>query len=132
VTKSKLVGRGGARSGAGRKPKPVAGPTHIAGAHRSDEEPGATANTSTPIIPPNLSPEEKRQYLKGVAEETLATIMVTGTSESARVAAAREALDRAEGKPKPGTAAKSDQLDLLDDGWGGLLTPSQPAARRAN
>jgi len=115
---------GGKRIGAGRKAKPRAGPTMMAG------DPGSPSDR---IIPANLSPEERNKFLDGLADETLATIMATGTSESARVAAARETKDRILGKPKPGTAAKSDQLDLLaDDGWGTLLKSGQPAAGRTN
>jgi hypothetical protein len=115
---------GGKRIGAGRKAKPRAGPTMMAG------DSGSPSDT---IIPANLSPEERRKFLDGLADETLATIMATGTSESARVAAARETKDRILGKPQPGTAAKSDQLDLLaDDGWGNLLKSGQPAAGLTN
>jgi hypothetical protein len=134
VTKTKLVGRGGSRPGAGRKPKPVAGPTHVvAGEPRSDGERGPAADTSpAPIIPAGLSEEEIDKFCRAVARETLVTVAMTGTSESARVAASRELNDRSLGKPKPGTAAKPDQLDLLDDGWGNLLKPGQPAAGRSN
>jgi hypothetical protein len=125
-TKSK---RGGARAGAGRKPKPVAGPTHVAGEPLSGAERGPA---SDPIIPAGLSPEERRKFLDGLADETLATIMATGTSESARVAAARETKDRILGKPKPGTAAQSDKLDVLEqpDPWGSLLDVVQQPARK--
>jgi hypothetical protein len=115
---------GGKRIGAGRKAKPRAGPTRMAG------DSGSPFDT---VIPANLSPEERRKFLDGLADETLATIMATGTSESARVAAARETKDRILGKPQPGTAAKSDQLELLaDDGWGTLLKSGQSVAGRTN
>jgi hypothetical protein len=134
VTKSKSVGRGGARAGAGRKPKPVAGPTHVAGKLRSDvEKSPAAADIPAPIIPVGLNAEQLKAFCEALAFETLATVAVTGTSEPARVAASKELLDRAQGKPKPGTAAKSDQLDMLaDDGWGNLLKSGQSAARRTN
>ena len=132
VTKSKLVGRGGARAGAGRKRKPVAGPTHVVGDPRSVDERGSDANASAPIIPANLSAEDLKKFCEALAFETLATIAVTGTSEPARVAASRELLDRAQGKPKPGTAAKPDSPDLFDDGWGTLLKSGQSAAGRTN
>jgi hypothetical protein len=133
VTKSKLIGRGGARAGAGRKPKPVAGPTCVAGELRSDGSCGSGDKTSVPIIPANLSAEDLKKFCEALAFETLATIAVTGTSEPARVAASKELLDRAQGKPKPGIAAKSDQSDIFDnDGWGDLLKSKQPAAGRAN
>jgi hypothetical protein len=133
MTKSKLVGRGGARAGAGRKKKPVAGPTRVVGDSRSDDERGSAAKASAPIIPANLSAEDLKKFCEALAYETLATIAMTGTSENARVAASRELFDRVQGKPKPGAAAKSDQLDLLaDDGWGNLLMSKQPAAGRTN
>src|ERR1019366_1935178 len=97
---------GGKRIGAGRKAKPRAGPTRMAG------DSGSPFDT---IIPANLSPEERRKFLDGLADETLATIMATGTSESARVAAARETKDRILGKPQPGTAAKADQPDMFEN-----------------
>src|SRR5258708_23853050 len=115
---------GGKRVGAGRKAKPRAGPARMAG------DSGSPSDT---IIPANLSPEERNKFLDGLADETLATIMATGTSESARVAAARETKDRILGKPKPGTAAKPDQPDMFEsDGWGDLLKSRQPAPGRAN
>ena len=115
---------GGKRIGAGRKAKPRAGPTMMA------RDPGSPSDR---IIPANLSPEERNKFLDGLADETLATIMATGTSESARVAAARETKDRILGKPKPGTAAKPDQPDMFaDDGWGELLRPREMPAGRTN
>jgi hypothetical protein len=131
VTKSKLVGRGGARAGSGRKPKPVAGPTYLADS-ADPEIPKENIGTA-PIIPAGLSAAALKEFCEALAYETLATVAMTGTSESARVAASRELFDRVQGKPKPGTAAKSDQLDLLaDDGWGNLLKSGQPAAGRTN
>jgi hypothetical protein len=132
MTKSKLVGRGGARPGAGRKQKPVAGPTCVAGELRSGGERSPTADTSGPIIPAGLSEEEIDKFCRAVARETLVTVAMTGTSESARVAASRELNDRILGKPKPGTAAKPDQSDMFDDGWGNLLKSGQTAAGRTN
>jgi hypothetical protein len=88
------------------------------------------ADTSAPIIPAGLGAEDLKKFCEALAFETLATVAMTGTSENARVAASRELFDRVQGKPKPGTAAKSDQLDLLaDDGWGTLLKPVQAAGR---
>jgi hypothetical protein len=133
MTKSKLVGRGGARPGAGRKQKPVAGPTCVASELRSDGERSPAADTSAPIIPANLSAEDLKKFCEALAYETLATVAMTGTSENARVAASRELFDRVQGKPKPGAAAKSDQFDLLaDDGWGNLLKSGQSATGRTN
>jgi hypothetical protein len=133
VTKSKSVGRGGARAGAGRKPKPVAGPTCVAGESRSGGERDSGDKPSSPIIPANLNAEDLKKFCEALAFETLATIAVTGTSEPARVAASKELLDRAQGKPKPGVAAKSDQPDMFEnDGWGDLLKSKQPAAGLTN
>lgn len=127
MTKSKLVGRGGARAGSGRKKKSVAGPTRVVG------EIGAqSALISAPIIPIGLSAEDLKQFCETLAYETLATVAVTGTSESARVAASRELLDRSLGKPKPAPATKPDQSDFFEDGWGDLLKSRQQAAGRAN
>jgi hypothetical protein len=130
VTKSKMVGRGGSRPGAGRKRKPVAGPTHVASDVDSEDEPRPAA----PIIPVGLSSEDLKKFCEALAFETLATIATTGTSEPARVAASRELLDRAQGKPKPGTAAKSDAPGADEgDGWGDLLSARPPStAGRAN
>jgi hypothetical protein len=121
MTKSKGIGRGGARPNSGPKKKPVAGPTQIAGA----------ANAA-PIIPADLDADSLRKFCEALAFETLATIAATGASEPARVAASRELLDRSRGKPAPGTAAKPDAPGADDaDGWGDLLSarPSQPAGR---
>jgi hypothetical protein len=113
MTKSKGIGRGGARPNSGPKKKPVAGPTQVAG------EPNAA-----PIIPSGLSEEQLRKFCEALAYETLATVATLGASENARVAASRELLDRSLGKPKPGTAVNPDQNDLFaDDGWGDLLRP---------
>jgi hypothetical protein len=122
--------RGGARPGAGRKRKPTAGPTRVAAEIGSSSEP--TAATPGPIIPAGLSEEEIDKFCRAVARETLLTVAMTGTSESARVAASRELNDRSLGKPKPGAAANPDQLDLLaPDHWGSLLDV-QPAPSKAN
>jgi hypothetical protein len=120
MTKSTGVGRGGARPNSGPKKKPIAGPTQVAGA----------ANAA-PIIPAGLSDEDRDKFIAGLCRETLATIMVHGKSEGARVAAVREFHDRILGKPKPGTAANPDQFELADD-WGDLLKSKQPAAGRTN
>jgi hypothetical protein len=127
MTKSKLVGRGGARAGSGRKKKPVAGPTRVV-----SEIGTQSAPISGPIIPTGLSAEDLKQFCETLAYETLATVAVTGTSESARVAASRELLDRSLGKPKPAPATKPDQSDFFEDGWGDLLKSRQPASGRTN
>ena len=124
MTKSKLVGRGGARPGAGRKPKPAAGPT-------ASESSPAAKECRAPIIPTGFSESDLRKLCETLAFETLATIATTGISESARVAASRELLDRSRGKPAPAKPAQKDQPDFFDDGWGELL--SRPSSgERAN
>src|ERR1019366_2881870 len=115
---------GGKRIGAGRKAKERAGPIRMAG------DSGSPSDT---IIPANLSAEERNKFLEDLADETIANIMANGTSESARVAAARDTRDRIRGKPRPGFAAKPDEPDLFEsDGWGDLLKPRQSAPGRAN
>ncbi len=123
MTKSRMIGRGGRRPGAGRKPNPVASPTTIEGNPPKDER--------TPIIPAGLSEADLRKLCEALAFETLATVATTGTSESARVAASRELLDRARGKPAPTKPSQPDQPDFFDDGWGELLA-RQSSAERPN
>jgi hypothetical protein len=113
MTKSRGIGRGGARGGAGRKKK--------------------TAAASIPLtIPPEgLTPAEEIR----LARATFAAIAADGAQPaSARVQAADKLLDRTIGKPKAAPAAKDPaQPDFEDDGgWGELLNPSKPAAWRAN
>jgi hypothetical protein len=106
---------GGKRIGAGRKKKPRALPVPV----------NITAN--------GQSAEDLAKLYVGLAIETLAAVASTGASESARVAAANQILNRAAGMPKPGVPAKAtDQLDMLDDGWDGLLGARQPAQGRTN
>jgi hypothetical protein len=111
MTKSRNIGRGGARPGAGRKQKPAAGPTAIGS-----------------IIPPGLDDDGQKKFCEDLALETLATIAATGTSESARVAASRELLDRTRGKPSPAKPAEADQGDAGDH-WGELLGSGKPTAK---
>jgi hypothetical protein len=124
MTKSRHVGRGGARPGAGRPRKPVAGPTAIDGATSKIER--------TPVIPAGLSEDELKKFCETLAFETLATVASIGTSESARVAASRELLDRARGKSKAPANKKPEQPGLFDD-WGDLLespTPQHGSSRK--
>lgn len=116
MTRSTGMGRGGKREGAGRKKKPGADIVPL------------------PAVPDGLSTEELAKHFAGLAVTTLATIAAGGASESARVAAAREILDRSEGKSKPGVAANPDQSDMFDGGWGELLrSPSRHGpARKTN
>ena len=131
MTKSKMVGRGGARVGSGRKRKPVAAPTIVAGKINPESELNSVG-PRFPIVPVGLDAEDLKKFCETLAYETLATVAVTGTSESARVAASRELLDRSLGKPKPAPATKPDQSDFFEDGWGDLLKSRQPASGRAN
>jgi hypothetical protein len=116
MTKRTGVGRGGKREGAGRKARP----------------PGVSVAVTT--APTGMSAEELAKHYATLAVETLAAVAADGSQPaSARVAASREILDRSEGKPKPGVAAKADQTDMFaDDHWGDLLKSKQPAAGRAN
>jgi hypothetical protein len=113
VTKSRNIGRGGARPGSGPKKKPGAGPI---------TEVPATTGKSAEVLAKELT---------DFAIAGLVKIASEGASESARVTALKEILNRGAGMPRPGAAAKTDQLEL-DDGWGTLLTPSQPATGRTN
>jgi hypothetical protein len=115
MTKTTGVGRGGKREGAGRKARP----------------PGVSVTISA--APTTMSAQELAKHYATLAVETLAAVAADGAQPaSARVAASREILDRSEGKPKPGVAAKSDQPDFFEnDGWGDLLKSKQ-AAGRAN
>jgi hypothetical protein len=121
MTKSKGIGRGGARPNSGPKKKPVTGPPQVADA----------ANAPS-IIPEGLSDEEIVKFKRKAADEALLAVAMYSTSDNARVAAAKELNDRTLGKPKPGAAAKPEQNDLFDDGWGTLLQSKQPAAGRTN
>jgi hypothetical protein len=114
MTKSRNIGRGGARPGAGRKAKPVAGPTAIGS-----------------IIPPGLDDDGQRKFCETLALETLATIAATGTSESARVAASRELLDRTRGKPSPATKPADADQGEASDHWDGLLGSKPASAAKA-
>lgn len=114
MTASKNIGRGGARKGSGRKKKPTAPPI--------TDIPAASGQSAEALAKLNVD----------IAMATLVHIALNGESEAARVSAAEKIINRAAGMPKPGTAPKTDQLDLLDDGWGTLLTPGQPAAGRTN
>jgi hypothetical protein len=112
--KTKKSTHGGKRNGAGRKKKPRAPQIPLS------------------ITADSRSAEDLAKMYVGLAIETLAAVASGGSSESARVAAANQILNRAAGMPKPGTAAKSDQFELGGDDWGDLLKSRQPAAGRSN
>lgn len=114
MTASKNIGRGGARKGAGRKKKPTAPPI--------TDVPVASGQSAEALAKGNVD----------VAMAVLRHIALNGESEAARVSAAEKIINRAAGMPKPGAAAKPDNPDLFDDGWGNLLKPGQPAAGRSN
>jgi hypothetical protein len=116
MTKSRGIGRGGARANSGPKKKPAAPPTHVEG--KGDSE---------PVIPSGLSAEERRKFLDELADETLANVMANDPSGAARVNAARAVQDRTRGKPLP-AKPQDDQCDF-DDHWGTLLDAPKPIAR---
>jgi hypothetical protein len=111
LTKSRNIGRGGSRSGAGPKKKPGAGPI------------------AEPILTGNRVEDDKA--VADWVRAGLINLAATGASEAARVAAFKELNDRAQGKSKPGIAPNPDQLDLLEqpDPWGSLLDVQQPARK---
>jgi len=111
MTKSKGVGRGGKRLGAGKKKK-----------HRA-------APIVAECAPTGLSAEDIAKGYIDLAMETLAHIARNGTSEPARVAAADKLLDRAVGKPKPGSVKDADdKQSAAPDSWGALLSGQEPRA----
>jgi hypothetical protein len=114
VTASKNIGRGGARKGSGRKKKPTAPPI--------TDIPTTSGQSAESLAKQNVD----------IAMATLVHIALNGESESARVSAAEKIINRAAGMPKPGTPTQSDQLDMLDDGWDGLLGARQSAPSKAN
>lgn len=81
--------RGGARTGAGRKKKVLSAPTSL-----SRIELTALLAEEAPAEIDGLA-----QRHVGLAIETLSRLLIYGASESAKVAAAKEILDRGYGKP---------------------------------
>ena len=115
MTKSKNIGRGGKRDGSGRKKKPTAPPI-----------------TDIPVTSGQSAEALARQYVDAMIAVQV-HIALNGESEMARLSATEKVINRAAGMPKPGSAAKSDQLDLLEpDHWGSLLDVQQPAPSKAN
>jgi hypothetical protein len=87
-----MTGRGGKRTGAGRKP-------------------GATSLAKRDLA--SLA----KQYVD-LALSVLVEVATTGTSESARVVAANSILDRAYGKPIQGTVEiPMDKAPQMFEGW---------------
>jgi hypothetical protein len=94
VTKSRGIGRGGKRPGSGQKKKPQAPPL-------------------TDIVSPDLPDVD-------LARATLRHIAMNGVTEGARVAAARDLWDRAEGKPGPKVNLAEDTVIKPADKWSDL------------
>jgi hypothetical protein len=110
MTVSRNIGRGGKRTGSGRKRKPTAPPlTNIP----------ATSGQAAQLL-------AKRDVDLAIA--TLVHIATNGESESARVSAAKYIIEIAGGKPK---ANQPDTEDSTSDGWDSLLDRRQ-RARRVN
>ena len=117
MTKSKGLGRGGKRKGAGRAAKQAIGPTPL----RSADLP--------PVLPEALSATDLAKRYADLAVQTLAHIAGTGTSEAARVAASNAILDRALGRPRQDgvaeprdkTASQSTAIKI-----GGRFAPRPP------
>lgn len=81
--------RGGARPGAGRKKKEFSEPTSL-------------SELELRVLLSEPAPEEIdaiAQQHAGLAIETLARLLIYGTSESAKITAGKEILDRGYGKP---------------------------------
>ena len=109
MTKSKGVGRGGKRPGAGKKKKTRASPI------------------VAECMPTGLSADDIAKGYIDLAMETLAHIARNGTSEPARVSAADKLLDRAVGKPRPGSSKDADEKkSLAPDSWSALLGGEEP------
>ena len=115
VKQPKGGAHGGKRSGAGRKKNPTAPPI-----------------TDIPVTSGQSAEALARQYVDAMIAVQV-HIALNGESEMARLSATEKIINRAAGMPKPGSAAKSDQLDLLEpDHWGSLLDVQQPAPSKAN
>jgi hypothetical protein len=97
----KIKRHGGARKGAGRKPK-----------QRASAVPLRLASSDT-------SAQERARAYVDLAIETLASVAGEGASEAARVAAARVIVEIETGKAKAAPATDPHQDDA--DGWDGLV-----------
>jgi hypothetical protein len=93
---------GGARPGAGRKPKPRAPAIPLR------------------MVAADASAQDQAKAYLALAIETLASVAAAGASESARVAAAKVIIETAVGRPKA-TQPAADQRDDDPDSWGDLL-----------
>jgi hypothetical protein len=106
----KTANWGGKRANAGRKPNPA-----------------TQFDPDQLVIPAGLSAEEKKRFIEEQALEWLAQVASKSASDSARVAACKELLDRVCGKPSSAKPADADQSDAGDH-WDGLLGSSKPAS----
>jgi hypothetical protein len=82
-------GRGGARAGAGRKPKGASSPTSISGVDLK-----AALNAEVPTEIDAIAQSDVHQNITALVK-----LLTDGTSEPARITAAKEILDRGYGKP---------------------------------
>jgi hypothetical protein len=108
----KTANWGGKRANAGRKPNPA-----------------TQFDPDQLVIPPGLSAEEKKRFIEEAALEWLAQVASKGASDSARVAACKELLDRVCGKA-PAKPAEADQGEAGDH-WDGLLGNGKPPTKAA-
>ncbi len=81
--------------------------------------------TAAPLIAPDLSDVD-------LARATLRHIALNGVTEGARVAAARDLWDRAEGKPVPKANLAEDAAIKPADHWGALLDGPVRRSTRTN
>lgn len=122
MTRSRGLGRGGARPGAGRKRKQ---PKHFTVPNQNSE----VSSAAPTVLPPTDVSDEA---LRLASRATLLDVMQNGASDAARVSAAREAFDRVDGKALPAKPKGEDQQDMADH-WGELLTPrASSTTGRAN
>jgi hypothetical protein len=104
---------GGARPGAGRKPKPRAPAIPLR------------------VLASDASAQDLAKAYVGLAVETLAIIASGGASEAARVNAAKGIIEIAAGKVTPAAQGAADQRhDDAADGWEDLL--DRRPSKRAN
>lgn len=70
---------------------------------------GKGAAVGAPLSEPAAKLRKRAQAMSGLALKTLAEIMKTGSQEAVKLAAAREVLDRAHGRPKLGEPGGAPQ-----------------------
>ena len=113
MTKSRGIGRGGARPGSGPKPAPKAGPTDMIAAASLPREATAAELARVHVVE---------------AIATLALIAREGANEAARVAAAKALVEHGFGKPGPALRLDKPVADASDEGgdWAKLLGEPRP------